>query len=382
MYDTFGGLRAVWGQQYGLEVVNYFALPGEPLHETPTFKRSNAWEATKAEVMAVRDGVGINEVQNFGKYRVTGPNARAWLDRIMAGLIPKPGRLSLTPMLAPSGRIIGDFTVSCLSETEFQLTASYGAQGWHGRWFDQHAEPGVVVENISDQRSGFQIAGPRARDLLARVTRSDVSGAAFRFMDVRPMTVGMADCIVQRVSYTADLGYEIYCDQMSVRHLWDILTAAGVDLGLRAFGMRAMMSLRLDKWFGSWGREFSPDYTPCETGLDRFIRWNKDADWIGKTAAMAEKASGPTRRLVSFVVEATDADVVAWEPVWLDNAVVGFCTSGGFSHYTRLSVAQGFLPADRVQDGLAVEIEILGVRHPARVHLAPLFDADGARMRG
>ena len=382
MYDTFGGLRAVWGQQYGLEVVNYFALPGEPLHETPTFKRSNAWEATKAEVMAVRDGVGINEVQNFGKYRVTGPNARAWLDRIMAGLIPKPGRLSLTPMLAPSGRIIGDFTVSCLSETEFQLTASYGAQGWHGRWFDQHAEPGVVVENISDQRSGFQIAGPRARELLARVTRSDVSGAAFRFMDVRPMTVGMADCIVQRVSYTADLGYEIYCDQMSVRHLWDILTAAGVDLGLRAFGMRAMMSLRLDKWFGSWGREFSPDYTPCETGLDRFIRWNKDADWIGKTAAMAEKASGPTRRLVSFVVEATDADVVAWEPVWLDNAVVGFCTSGGFSHYTRLSVAQGFLPADRVQDGLAVEIEILGVRHPARVHLAPLFDADGARMRG
>jgi len=382
MYDTFGGLRAVWGQQYGLEVVNYFALPGEPLHETPTFKRSNAWEATKAEVMAVRDGVGINEVQNFGKYRVTGPNARAWLDRIMAGLIPKPGRLSLTPMLAPSGRIIGDFTVSCLSETEFQLTASYGAQGWHGRWFDQHAEPGVVVENISDQRSGFQIAGPRARDLLARVTRSDVSGAAFRFMDVRPMTVGMADCIVQRVSYTADLGYEIYCDQMSVRHLWDILTAAGVDLGLRAFGMRAMMSLRLDKWFGSWGREFSPDYTPCETGLDRFIRWNKDADWIGKTAAMAEKASGPTRRLVSFVVEATDADVVAWEPIWLDNAVVGFCTSGGFSHYTRLSVAQGFLPADRVQDGLAVEIEILGVRHPARVHLAPLFDADGARMRG
>ncbi len=382
MYDVNTGMRAVWGQQYGLEVPNYFALPGEPLYEQPTFKRSNAWDATKAEVMAVRGGVGINEVQNFGKYRVTGAGARAWLDRIMAGLIPKAGRLSLTPMLAQSGKIIGDFTVSCLSETEYQLTASYGAQGWHGRWFEQNLDADMRVENISDARSGFQIAGPKARELLARVTRSDVSASAFRFMDVRRMTVGMADCIVQRVSYTADLGYEIYCDQMSVRHLWDVLSEAGRDLGLRPFGMRAMMSLRLDKWFGSWGREYSPDYTPCETGLDRFIRWNKDADWIGKAAAMAEKAAGPKRKLVSFVVEATDADVVAWEPIWLDGTVVGFCTSGGYSHFTGLSVAQGFLPADRVQDGLAVEIEILGERRAARVHLAPLFDADGARMRG
>ncbi len=382
MHEVNVGLRAVFGQQYGLEVPNYYALPGEPLYETPTFRRSNAWEATKAEVMAVRSGVGINEVQNFGKYRITGPHARVWLDRIMAGLIPKPGRLSLTPMLSASGKIFGDFTVSCLSDTEFQLTASYGGQGWHQRWFESHAEDGVSIENISDARSGFQIAGPKARELLARVTRADVSAQSFKFMDVRRMTVGMADCIVQRVSYTADLGYEIYTDHMSVRHLWDTLTAAGADLGIRPFGMRAMMSLRLDKWFGSWGREFSPDYTPCETGLDRFIRWNKDADWIGKAPAMAEKAAGPKRRLASFIVDAGDADVVAWEPIWLDGAVAGFCTSGGYSHFTGLSVAQGFLPADRIRDGLAVEIEILGERRAARVHLAPLFDADGARMRG
>ncbi len=133
---------------------------GERVYETPTFKRSNAWEATRQEVMAVREGVGINELQNFGKYIVKGPNARAWLDRIMAGAIPKVGRLSLTPMLAHSGKIIGDFTVSCLSETEFQLTASYGAQGWHYRWFEQNAMDGVTVENVSDARSGFQIAGP------------------------------------------------------------------------------------------------------------------------------------------------------------------------------------------------------------------------------
>ena len=375
-------MRAVWGQQFGLEVPNYYALPNEPVYETPTFKRSNAWEATRQEVMAVREGVGINEVQNFGKYLVKGPKARAWLDRIMAGTIPKVGRLSLTPMLAHSGKIFGDFTVSCLSEQEFQLTASYGAQGWHQRWFEQNMTDGVTVENISDARSGFQIAGPKARELLSRVTRADVSAEAFKFMDVKPMTVGMANCILQRVSYTGDLGYEIFTDHMSVRHLWDVLTAAGGDLGLRAFGMRAMMSLRLDKWFGSWGREFSPDYTPCETGLDRFIRWNKDADWIGKAPAMAEKAAGAKRRLVTFIVDAKDADVVAWEPIWLEGAVVGYCTSGGYAHFSQKSVALGFLPADKIKDGLECEIEILGERRRAVVHLAPLWDGDGARMRG
>ena len=382
MYDTNNALRAVWGQQFGLEVVNYYALPGEPTYETPTFKRSNAWEATRQEVMAVRDSIGINELQNFGKYIVRGKGARAWLDRIMAGAIPKPGRLSLTPMLAHSGKIIGDFTVSCLSETEFQITASYGAQGWHYRWFEQNMGADVTVENVSDSRSGFQIAGPNARNVLGKVTRSDVSAASYKFMDVRRMTVGMANCLVQRVSYTADLGFEIFCDHMSVRHLWDTLMAAGAEFGIRPFGMRAMMSLRLDKWFGSWGREFSPDYTPCETGLDRFIRWNKDADWIGKAAATAEKAAGPKRKLVSFIVDAKDADVVAWEPIWLDGDVVGWCTSGGFSHFTGKSLAQGFLPAALAIDGTEVEIEILGEKRKARVHLSPLFDADGERMRG
>lgn len=382
MYDIFDGMNAVWGQQYGLEVVNYYALPGEPRYETPSFKRSNAWEATRQEVMAVRTGVGINEVQNFGKYRVTGAGARAWLDRIMAGNIPQPGRLSLTPMLAHSGKIIGDFTVSCLSETEFQVTASYGAQGWHMRWFEQNAGPNVVVENVSDSRSGFQIAGPKARALLEKVTRSDVSATAFKFMDVKRMTVGMANCIVQRVSYTGDMGYEIFCDHMSVRHLWHTLWAAGQDLGLQPFGMRAMMSLRLDKFFGSWGREFSPDYTPAETGLDRFIRWNKPVEWIGKAAALAEKASGPKRRLAWFEIDVGDADVVAWEPIWLDGAVVGWCTSGGYSHYAGKSVAIGFLPEGSAREGLPVEIEILGERRPAKVITTPLFDADGARMRG
>ncbi len=207
MYDIFDKMGAVWGAQFGLEVPNYFAQADEPRYETPSFRRSNAWEATKREVMAVRDNVGINEVHNFGKYRITGRDARTWLDRIMAGRIPTPGRLSLTPMLSHKGRLIGDFTVSCLSETDFRLTASYGSQAYHMRWFLQNQTGDVQIENISDTVNGFQLAGPNAAKVLQAVTRSDVS--AMKFMDVHEMAVGMVKCVVQRVSDTGDLGYEI-----------------------------------------------------------------------------------------------------------------------------------------------------------------------------
>ncbi|MEM9475663.1 MAG: FAD-dependent oxidoreductase [Pseudomonadota bacterium] len=382
MYDIWDGMGAVWGAQYGLEVPNYFARGDEPRFETPSFRRSNAWDATAREVRAVRTGVGINETHNFGKFRVTGAGARAWLDRIMAGRIPAPGRLSLSPMLAPSGRLVGDFTVSCLSEHEFQLTASYGSQDFHLRWFEMHPDAGVTVENISDARTGFQIAGPMARDVLAACTNADVSAAAFRFLDVRRMTIGMADCIVQRVSYTGDLGYEIYCDPMSQRHLFDTLWQAGEAHEMAPFGMRAMMSLRLDKFFGSWMREFSPDYTAGETGLDRFISWKKNTDFIGRAAAEAERATGAARKLCAFLVEADDADVVAYEPIWIDGAVQGFCTSGGYAHWAETSVALGLIPTERAKPGLDVEIEVLGEMRPARLVTEPLFDADGARMRG
>lgn len=382
MYDVFDSMGAVWGQQYGLEVPNYFAEAGEARYETPSFRRSNAFDATAREVAAVRDAVGINEVQNFGKYDVQGPGARAWLDRIMAGRIPNSGRLSLTPMLSAKGKIIGDFSVTCLSEEHFRLTGSYGAQDYHMRWFVGHPPEGddVMLDNISDKVTGFQIAGPRARDVLQAVCREDVSN--MKFMDVRQLSIGYSTAIVQRVSYTGDLGYEIYVNHMEQRALWKVLWEAGAPHGMRPFGMRAMMSLRLDKFFGSWMREFSPDYTPAETGLDRFISLKKNTDFIGRAAAEAERATPQGRKLCAFIVDADDADVVAYEPIWIDGTVQGFCTSGGYSHTSKQSVALGFVPTDQAVEGLEVEIEILGHMRPARLITKPLFDGEDARMRG
>ena len=381
-YGIWQEQRAVFGAAYGMEAVNYFAPEGEPLHETPSFRRSNAFGPTGDEVRAVRGNVGINEIHNFGKYRVTGPNAHAWLDRIMAGRIPEPGRLSLTPMLSPRGRLIGDFTIAALAKDTYQVMASFGAQAFHMRWFERHLEDGVNVENVSTQRIGFQIAGPKARDLLARVTRADVSPDAFKFTDVRQIDIGLCRAVVQRVSYTGDLGYEIYVGAGEQRTLYHTLIEAGADLGLKPFGMRAMMSLRLDKFFGSWLREYGPDYMPAETGMDRFMSYNKPADFIGKAAATKEKAEGPARKICAFIVEADDADVVAHEPIWIDGAVKGFVTSGGYSHHAEKSVALGFVPTELIRDGLEVEIEILGDMRKAVQVTEPLFDPDGARMRG
>ena len=372
MYDVFDQMGAVWGAQYGLEVPNYFAKSSEPRFETPSFRRSNAWEATRREVKAVREAVGINEVHNFGKYRVQGVGARAWLDRVMAGRVPKAGRVSLSPMLTPNAKIIGDFTISCLADDHFQLTASYGAQAFHMRWFETHAEQGVSIENISDSLTGFQIAGPLAKEVLKDAAGQDIE---MRFMDVRHCNIGMVPCVVQRLSYTGDTGYEIYTAAMNQRHLWDVLWEAGKPHDMAPFGMRAMMSLRLDRFFGSWMREFSPDYTAAETGLDRFINWDKN--FIGKAAAQADQ---PARRLAAFAVETDDADVHAYEPIWHAGKVVGFCTSGGYAHHSELSIALGFLPIDL--DVSEVEIEILGQMRKARVLEEPVFDPEGIRLRG
>ena len=381
-YGIWKAQRAVFGAGYGLEQVNYFAPEGEELFETPSFRRSNAFDPTGEECRAVRTAVGINEIHNFGKYEVTGADAETWLSRIMANRMPQEGRIVLTPMLSPKGRLLGDFTVAKLGPERFQLTASSVAQAYHMRWFEAHLpEAGVAIRNISLDRVGFQIAGPKARELLQRVTRSDVSNEAFRFLSARQIEVGLVPAIVCRITYTGDLGYEIY---VAVRHqvaLYEALSEAGRDLGLRPFGMRAMLSLRLEKSFGSWMREFKPDYTPAETGLDRFVSFKKN-DFIGRDAALAEKENPPTRRLCTFVVDAADADVWADEPIWKDGDLVGFVTSGGYAHYVEKSVALGFVPPGMIEDGAAFEIEILGDMRAARLITEPLFDPQGERMRG
>ncbi len=385
-YGLWQARRAVFGTAYGMEHVNYFAPEGEALAEIPSFRRSNAHQPVAEECRAVRSAVGINEIHNFGKYRVSGSEAESWLNHIFANRMPAEGRIVLSPLLNENGRIIGDFTIGRLGPEEFQLTASYHSQAYHLRWFTDHLpesgpESGVTIENVSDSLLGFQIAGPRAQELLGRVTRADVATAAFPFLGLRRIEVGLVPAVVGRISYTGDLGYEIYVAAEHQVALFETLMEAGEDLGIRPFGMRAMMSLRLEKSFGSWLREYRPDYSPAETGLDRFISWQKN-DFIGRDAALKEKDNPPERILATFVVEAEDADAWADESIFKGDEVVGFVTSGGYAHHSEKSVALGLVPRALAEDGAEFEIEILGHKRPANLITEALFDPKGERMRG
>jgi dimethylglycine dehydrogenase len=228
---------------------------------------------------------------------------------------------------------------------------------------------------------GLTIAGPKARDVLAKVTDADVSKEAFRFMDFREIELGMIPAKVGRVSFTGDLGYEIWVKPEFQQQLFDMLMEAGAEHGIRLFGGRALRSLSLEKGFGSWASEYRPVYGPFEAAMDRFVDLDKN-DFIGREAAAKEKAEGPERKLVTLTVEAKDGDVFGDEPIWQNGDIVGWVTSGGYAHHADRSVAMGYVQADKAADGARFEIELLGDRLPATVAAEPLFDPKAARMRG
>ncbi|TIS55409.1 MAG: FAD-dependent oxidoreductase [Mesorhizobium sp.] len=382
VYDLLSAKGAQWGVAYGLEVPLWYAPEG--VRDEFSWRRSSDFEHVANEVKTVREGVGLSEISSFAKYRVTGEGAAAWLDRLLACKLPKPGRMTLAPMLKGDGRLIGDFSLANLDNEGWFLAGSGIAEQYHMRWFEAHLpqDGSVRIEALAAKLTGLSIAGPQARDVLAKVTRSDVSNAAFPFMAIGKMDIGMAPCLVGRVSYTGDLGYEIWVAPECQRAAFQALIAAGEEFSIGLFGSRALNALRLEKNYGSWAREYRPIYGPLEAGLDRFVAYGKEADFIGKEAALAERKQGGKLRLRAFVVDATDADVIGDEPIWYDGAVRGWVTSGGYAHHSKKSVAMGYVPKEIADEADGFQIELLGKRHAARIQPTPLFDANLERMRG
>lgn len=380
LYDRLKARGAQFGATAGLEVPLWYAPEG--LRDEFSWRRSTDFQTVAAEVRAVRGGVGLIETTHFAKYSVRGAGAQQWLDRVLACRIPAVGRMTLAPMLKHDGRLIGDFTLANLGAEGFFIVGSGIAEDYHMRWFRQQApqDESVTIVPHGMSYAGLAIAGPRARDLLAQVTTSDVSPQAFRFMDMRRLPIGMASALVGRVSYTGDLGYEIWCHPSNQLHVFEALMSAGAAFDIRLFGTRALNALRLEKAYGSWAREYRPVYGPLEAGLDRFVALDKPVDFIGKAAAIHEKETGGRLRLRCYVVETDDADVIGDEPIWHEAAVCGWVTSGGFAHGSNVSVALGYVPTELADANDGWSIEILGQRYPARLQRRALFDPDGKRL--
>jgi dimethylglycine dehydrogenase len=242
-------------------------------------------------------------------------------------------------------------------------------------------ESGCLVRPCATEYAGLAIAGPKSRDLLQKLVLDDLSTEAFPFMSFRRMEVGMIPALVGRVSFTGDLGYEIWVTSDYQRALFDLLTEAGEEFGLKNFGGRALHSMRLEKGFGTWAREFRPIYGPDEAGLGRFVGMKK-SDFVGREAVVkAREDGGGKLRLVNFVVEADGADAIGDEPVWHDGKVVGWVTSGGYGHSVGKSLALGYVPKEIASAIDGFEIEIIGERRPAVCVEGAPFDPEGGRMR-
>jgi dimethylglycine dehydrogenase len=329
----------------------------------------------------VRRAVGLYETTNYGKYEVSGRGARAWLDRVFACRIPRPGRLGLAPMLNPAGRIVGDLSIACLADDRFLIVGSGFAEEFHLRWFWQSAPPADVdVRSAASTLTGLSIAGPRSRELVQRLVRDDISPQAFKLFDVRETAVGFAPSILTRAGFTGELGYEIWTTPDYFASLYDDVREAGSELGLVHFGGRALSSLRLEKAYGSFNKDFRPDYTPGETGLDRFIDFKK-SEFVGRDAALAERAAGPKRRFVVMEVETRDAEVIGYESIMKDGNAVGYVTSGAYGHCIGRSLAAGYVPSALAREGERFEIDIFGELCGATVRLEPIYDPQGVRLR-
>jgi dimethylglycine dehydrogenase len=378
-YDAMTDAGAHWGCSWGLEVPIYFAPNG--FEEVPTLRRSNAFDIIGKECRGVRDGVGILDISGFSRYEVTGPEARAWLDELVASALPGPGRIRLAPMLGPNGRLKGDLTVLNWGDGTWWLMGSYYLRAWHMRWFNDHLRRGVDVRDISDSVVGFSLSGPRSRDLLQRVTPGDVSPRAMDFMACRELDIGLIRARVGRLSVTGELGYEIHCSPAEHVVLRRLLLEAGEDLGAIEYGYNALLSLRLEKSFGIWSTEFRQEYTPAMTGMDRWIDWSKNS-FIGAEAARREHETGGTaRRQVTMAVDADDADASGYEPIWHGEQKVGYITSGNFGHTVGRSLAMALIDREHSAEGTELTTHIVGVERRARVIAPSPYDPHGVAMR-
>jgi len=381
IYDLQKKAHAVFAGMYGVEVPMWYAGSADEAVDIPSFKRPNSFDAVGEECLAAANGVGVLDASSYAKYEISGPAAESWLDGLMATKLPTAGGARLAVMLSPKGRIYGDLILMRLGEERYMMTGSGPLQEWHMRWFEQNLPAkGVTVRNVTDDLLCLGLIGPKSRDVLASLTRTDVSGEAFRFLNVRQMEVGLAPVTVARLSLTGELGYEIYMPALYQRSVYEKLMEAGEDHGIRNIGVRALLSMRLEKGFGIWGREFSPDYTPAMNEMKRFIAYDK-ADFVGRQAACEERGKAPSRQLCLMELDADDTDATGFEPVWHDDRNVGFVTSGGYGYRTQKSLALAYLARGQIDESADYEIYIMGEKRPARLLPEIPYDPAGKKMR-
>ncbi len=383
VYGMQTEMGAVFGLNYGWEHPAYFDA-GTP--DSAGFTRQPWWHVVGREARMLRDAAGIIDISNFAKYRVTGPGAEDWLNAVFANRMPRAvGRSCLTPLIGKRGGIAGDFTVTRLGEEEFWVIGSGMAERYHTRFFAEVPLPeGTVFRSMTEAMGGFNVAGPKSRDLLQRLTNASLATPDFPFMASRWIELAGLRVLALRVSFTGDLGWELHCAEADQTRLYEALLQEARAMGAGPVGSRALMCLRIEKGYGSWSREYSPEYWPQEAGLARLCKLDKD--FLNKSALL-RVVDNPAREALVLLaldeadVTASNADATGGEPIFRDGTGIGRVTSGGYGYSVGQSLALGYIRAGTAQAGDAVAVMVLGRPHRARILAEPPFDPKGARLR-
>jgi dimethylglycine dehydrogenase len=382
LYDRLKAKGAMFGARGGWERATWFLPEGQEAKQDLTFHHGNWHQAVGEECRAVRERVGLLDLGGFTKLEVSGPGADAWLDGMIAGSLPKQGRISLAYMLNEAGGIMSEFTVTRLAADRFYLISAAAAE-WHDKqWLARHlpGDGSVTIEDQSARYGSLVLAGPRAREVLAKVTEAELSNAAFPWLSAREIEIGFARMLAMRVNYVGELGWELHVPVECQVAVYDALWQAGEEFGIRDFGMYAMESLRLEKCYRGWKTDLTHEYSPLKASLDRFVKLDK-ADFKGRAALLREQQQDVSERFVPLIVDANSADAPASAPVFSGEEVVGLVTSGGYGHSIGKSIALAYLRRDLAEPGSRLEIEILGERRPAEVVSEPIYDPRNERLR-
>ena len=383
VYQTQRDLGAVFGLNFGWEHPLWFA-DAPDTEDTDGFTRQNWWEPVGNECRTLREHAGIIDISNFAKYRCKGPGAESWLNSVFANNMPATvGRSCLTPLIGKRGGIAGDFTVTRLAEDEFWVIGSGMAEHYHKRFFKAVPLPAdTTFESKTEAVCGFNVAGPKSRDMLQRLTNTSLATADFPFMRSKRLEIAGVNVLALRVSFTGDLGWELHCDAQDQTRLYNALLEAGQAFSARPVGSRALMSLRIEKGYGSWGREYSPEYWPQEVGLDRLCKMDKNflnKDAVAETLARPARENLVLLALDKTQTDASNADATGGEPIFKAGKGVGRVTSGGYGYTVGQSLALGYVAG--AAPGDEVEVMVLGQPHKAVILNEPPFDPKGERLR-
>ncbi len=386
VYDKLKRMGGVFGQRYGWERAAWFAPSGVEPKDVWSFRRSNYFPHVGNEVRLMREKVGVIDLTPFTKHEVWGPGAEAWLDNLIANKVPtKIGRIALCHALTKRGGIRSEFTITKLAEQHYYVVSAGAAERYDGDYLRRMlpTNGSVGMNNITGARGCFVVAGPKSRELLAKLMDAPLDNESFPWLTSQVVEVGFAvNVYALRVNFVGALGWELHFPIEYAHHIFDSLFSAGEEFGIGMVGMRAMESLRMEKSYRMWGSDMTRDYTPFEASLDRFVRMKK-GPFIGREALERQLAAGVPNRFITLEVHGvTDADPLGNEPLFDSNGtMIGRATSGYYGHTLKKSLAIGYVKPEFAAVGTELAIEILGERKRATVLVDSPFDPENAELR-